>query len=744
MSTRRLAIAAALAIAAVSPGSTTSAAAASAPYPLRVVEITGDVDTSFFSVAPTPDARFALLSECCGDRFRLDLETGATVPIDFGGISATSEQFSLSGDGRFAYVVDGTQIRRVTVLDGTIVDFDVPFTTDFLLRRVADGDATGRFLLLSASSGGFAAQRVFVFDTVSGQLVTPDPDGVSTAMNVTPLGMSDDGRFVTTSDFVVGGGAVNVVRWDRTTDQRTTIEPPPEHDPIRGQWVVSPDLRWALFIGTTSNIVPGLDATTRLYRRNLATGVTQVVPVGYDNLVSYAVADGGRVILVEENETPARPDARQVLSWDGSGPALIFTRAPGGELADLGIEGTEPSVSVDGTTVVFVSIATNLVPGSDPNAFTRRLFTVSLPPIGTVNATAVVQPGETYCLAAVGADPGDFVGVNVTPLLAVAPGFGVLHSSDDAPGGTSNVNFGPGTVDPNVAFAQVGADGRICFTNSVFGPVHLLLDQLIVADAAVFRSPSPSGSVRLADTRIGLGGGILAPSETRCVAAVGAAPGEFVGVNVLPIAATAAGFGTLHPSGSGPGASSTANFGPGTFDPNFAFTKVGPDGQICFTNSVHGPVHVLLDELIVGVSTALAAPSPGPNSDRPVDTRLGLGSGTLAPGASVCFTIPGGAPGDFGGVNLLPLQATGPGFGTLRSSDDAPGSTSNANFGVGTFDPNFAIAEFGADGRMCFTNSENSTVDVIVDSQVIADASAFSQPTSSGSVRLVDTRIGRA
>jgi hypothetical protein len=360
-----------------------------------------------------------------------------------------------------------------------------------------------------------------------------------------------------------------------------------------------------------------------------------------------------------------------------------------------------------------------------------------------VNADAVVQPGETYCVAAVGADPGDFVGVNVTPVLAVAPGFGVLHSSDDAPGGTSNVNFGPGTVDPNVAFAKVGADGRICFTNSVLGPVHVLLDQLIVADAAVFRSPSTSGSVRLADTRIGLGGPIVAPSETRCVAAAGAAPGEFVGVNVLPVEATAAGFGTVHPSGTGPGASSTANFGPGTFDPNFAFTNVGPDGQICFTNSIHGPVHLLLDQLIVGVASALAAPSPGPNADRPVDTRIGVGGTTLAPGASVCFTIPGGAPGDFGGVNLLPLQATGPGFGTLRSSDDAPGSTSNANFGIGTFDPNFAIAEFGTDGRMCFTNSENNTTDVIVDSQVIADSSAFSQPTPTGSVRLVDTRIGR-
>jgi hypothetical protein len=165
------------------------------------------------------------------------------------------------------------------VVDGTTVDFDVPFTTDFQLQTVADGDASGRFLLVRASSGGFAAQRVFVFDTQLEQLVTPDPTGVSNAMNVSALGMSDDGRFVTTSDFVVGGGATNVVRWDRATDQRTTIGPPAGYDPFQGQWVVSPDLEWVLFPGSAAGIVPGLDASARLYRRHLATGATAAVPV---------------------------------------------------------------------------------------------------------------------------------------------------------------------------------------------------------------------------------------------------------------------------------------------------------------------------------------------------------------------------------------------------------------------------------------------------------------------------------
>jgi Tol biopolymer transport system component len=78
------------------------------------------------------------------------------------------------------------------------------------------------------------------------------------------------------------------------------------------------------------------------------------------------VADGGRVIAVQEIATQALPDARQVVSWDGSGPALVISRAPDGALADSGIEGVSPSVNSDGTQIVFTSIAANLVPRVGP------------------------------------------------------------------------------------------------------------------------------------------------------------------------------------------------------------------------------------------------------------------------------------------------------------------------------------------------------------------------------------------
>ena len=43
-----------------------------------------------------------------------------------------------------------------------------------------------------------------------------------------------------------------------------------------------------------------------------------------------------------------------------------------------------------------------------------------------------------------------------------------------------------------------------------------------------------------------------------------------------------------------------------------------------------------------------------------------------------------------------------------------------------------------------FSNSVHNSVDVVIDSQVIASAAVFSEPTPGGSVRLVDTRIARS
>ena len=66
----------------------------------------------------------------------------------------------------------------------------------------------------------------------------------------------------------------------------------------------------------------------------------------------------------------------------------------------------------------------------------------------------------------------------------------------------SNVNFGIGTVDPNVAVAKIGADGMVCFSNSKHTNVHLVADHLGTIPADSYTPATASGAPdRKVDTR---------------------------------------------------------------------------------------------------------------------------------------------------------------------------------------------------------------------------------------------------
>ncbi len=76
--------------------------------------------------------------------------------------------------------------------------------------------------------------------------------------------------------------------------------------------------------------------------------------------------------------------------------------------------------------------------------------------------------------------------MNLTPVRAAGLGNGQLVSSDvTGVPLASNVNFGVGTFDPNVAAAPIGADGQVCYLNSNNTSTHLVADHLGTIDAAV-------------------------------------------------------------------------------------------------------------------------------------------------------------------------------------------------------------------------------------------------------------------
>ena len=711
-------------------------AALDRPYPIHLVE----VDTAFTRLTDVrdiaSDGRFAVVESTFGWETLIALgnpRQEARLPL---------AGFHAHDGGVFAYQPGGLRsILRLRVATQEIDEFVVPLDAGLIVEHVVDADTSGTVFLLKVRRliGIGNPNNTYVFDAATGELTTPfgahfgsiDPAPVA-------LGLSRDGRFVTAEGWVFRGVsyAHPYLRFDRLTGELLVREDTTGLG-VQNRFVVSEDFGWSLFVSEAADVVPGLPAGLRLYRRNLATGETAVVPVDMTTVTRFAVFDGGRVVVSHVVPTPADAEARQLSVWEGAGPLVTLTVGIDGELADLGVDESdvEFEANADASRITFTSRATNLAAGA--TSAERRLFQVVLPSLSPAGPAAVVLPDESVCAPVSGAVPGEFVGVNVTPVGASAAGFGVVHSSDARAASTSNVNFGPGTIDPNVALVQVGVDGEVCFTNSRHGAVEVVIDAMVVAEAGSLADPFARAD-RVVDTREG--DPVAASGSVCATAALGEA---FVGLNVTPVEAVAPGFGTMHASDASPGRSSTVNFGPGTVDPNFAFVHAGAEGSVCFTNSEHGPVDVIIDRLVTDEAGALRAPVVGADGGRPVDTRVGVGGTRLGPSGSVCFAVDGAQPGEFVGVNVTPVGATTPGFGTLHSSDDPPGGVSNVNFGPGTVDPNFAMARVGADGRVCFTNSVHGEVDVIIDAQVIGAADAFRLPSAGGSVRILDTREAR-
>lgn len=356
-----------------------------------------------------------------------------------------------------------------------------------------------------------------------------------------------------------------------------------------------------------------------------------------------------------------------------------------------------------------------------------------------------VLPSDRRCFSVQGTAGGAAI-VNLTPVLSTGAGDGQLVSSDvKNPPVASNVNYRPGSIDPNVAVAAIGADGRVCFVNAVHASVHLVADHLGTISGSVYAPASSSGApVRTVDTRMGLRGGRVGPSGRVCFAVAGS-PGDAAVVNLTPVRADAVGDGQLASSdvASAPVASNV-NYRPDSIDPNVAVAAIGADGEVCFVNSVHASVDLVADHLGTIAADAYVAASASRSGApvRTVDTRRGLGGGKVAPSGRVCFSVSGN-PGDAALVNLTPVQAEGIGDGQLVSSDVTdPPVASNVNYRPGSIDPNVAIAPIGADGRVCFVNAVHTSVHLVADHLGTIAKSAYSPATRSGAPkRVVDTRV---
>jgi hypothetical protein len=356
---------------------------------------------------------------------------------------------------------------------------------------------------------------------------------------------------------------------------------------------------------------------------------------------------------------------------------------------------------------------------------------------------APVPARSPLCVAIPSGAAGDVAVINITNTDATGPGYGALRASDadripsrPAADQYSSVNFAPGEPDPNLAFVQIGPDGRSCY-DSDGASANVILDLVATIPASKINNIEPE---RLADTRTQ--GRRVAPRRALCLSIPGATPGDVAVVNITNTDATGSGYGALRasdtravPSRSAAEQFSSVNFAPGATNPNLAFVTVGPDGRFCY-DSDGGSAHVILD--LVAIIPAANANASEPQ--RLTDTRTE--GRRVLPRQELCLSVPV-TPGDVAVVNITNTHASESGYGALRSSYAPPVPSrpaaeqfSSVNFAPGATNPNLAFVTVGADGRLCY-DSNGGSAHVILD---LVATIAASNIDSIEPDRVADTR----
>ncbi len=354
------------------------------------------------------------------------------------------------------------------------------------------------------------------------------------------------------------------------------------------------------------------------------------------------------------------------------------------------------------------------------------------------SADEIIGTSGRHCFEVAGS-PGDAAVVNLTPVLALGSGNGLLVSSDvTTPPVAANVNYKIGTVDPNVAIAPIGADGKVCYVNARQTSVHLVADHLGTIAATAYQTATASGAPkRVTDTRAS--GGIIGPNGRRCFTVAGS-PGAAAVLNLTPVLALGSGNGLLVSSDvTTPPVAANVNYKIGTVDPNVAIAPIGADGKVCYVNARQTSVHLVADHLGTIAATAYQTATASGAPKRVTDTRAS--GGIIGPNGRRCFTV-AGSPGAAAVLNLTPVLALGSGNGLLVSSDvTTPPVAANVNYKIGTVDPNVAIAPIGADGKVCYVNARQTSVHLVADHLGTIAATAYQTATASGAPkRVTDTR----
>lgn len=296
--------------------------------------------------------------------------------------------------------------------------------------------------------------------------------------------------------------------------------------------------------------------------------------------------------------------------------------------------------------------------------------------------------------------------LNVTVANPSALGYISAYADGGAKPSSSNLNFVPGQIVPNLVVAPVGADGKVALYNGSSGTVQLIADAagyFAPGDpvaAGAFGALAPS---RVLDTRYGTGApaGALQPGQAIQVQVGGLAGVPKSGVtaavlNVTAVSPSTYGYLTVYAGGGNRPSVSNLNFTAGQIVPNLVLAPLSAAGTVTIYNGSRGTVQVLAD--VSGYVRAADAPLPqvtstsryvrnisGAASD--VATMMAEGQSDAASGSKLVVLDIGAQLNNKSGVQLS-ATATNLTYAQLVTAVqgylDGFGSVSGATVAVGT------------------------------------------------------------
>lgn len=201
---------------------------------------------------------------------------------------------------------------------------------------------------------------------------------------------------------------------------------------------------------------------------------------------------------------------------------------------------------------------------------------------------------------------GDAAILNVTAVGGAHAGFVTVYRCGDPVPGTSNVNFPPGGIVPNLVVAQPDADGWVClYANQ---PTHLIVDLFggLAPGSVALHEPT-----RAVDTRSGVTApiaGTVVPAHTGAELSAMANPTGVL-VNVTTTQPGTSGFLTAFPCGQQMPPTSNLNVVPQATVANFATVKPDSSGNVCVFTSSSAQVIVDVMGEVGPAFTGLAVPA---------------------------------------------------------------------------------------------------------------------------------------